>query len=453
MRQQFNALFRQGIVKSVGVLVGGTAFAQALMVLVLPLLTRLYTPEDFSVLAVYTSILAIISVTACLRLEIAIQLPQQDGDAANLLVLALCSSAGFAGLSALIVALFPSQIITLVAQPKMAPFLWLLPLGIWLSSSYAALQFWTTRKKRFVIVAKTRMTQAVGGAGTQVGMGWAGVAPLGLVLGQMINSGAGIYGLARDAWKNDRIALKSVTCAGMRRTFCEYERFPRYSTLESLANSASIQMPIIVIAALAAGPEAGVLLLASRVMIAPMALIGNAVSQVYFSRAADELRAGTLGEFTASITGGLVKTGVGPLLFIGIIAPVVFPMIFGAQWQRTGDIVAWMTGWFAMQFLASPISMALHITENQRAALALQIVGLGIRVGSVLIAANCAKNWIVESYAISGFVFYLLYFYIVILIVKTKAVLLLKAFKSGALIVFSWILLAVSVRLAYRFLA
>ena len=449
MRQNFDALFRQGFVRSVGILVGGTAFAQALMVLVLPLLTRLYTPEDFSVLAVYASILGIISVAACLRLEIAIPLPQNDDDAANLLALALCSSAGVAGLSALIVALFPTQIIALVAQPKLEPYLWLLPLGIWLSSSYAALQFWTTRKKRFSVIAKTRMTQAIGGVGAQVGLGWASIAPLGLVLGQMINSGAGIFGLVRDALKNDRPALRAINWPGMQRTFSEYDRFPKYSTIESLANSTSIQLPVIIVAALAAGPEAGFLMLASRVMFAPMALIGGAISQVYLSRASDELRAGTLGKFTAEIMGGLVKTGVGPLVFFGVIAPIIFPVIFGISWLRSGEMITWMTPWFIMQFLASPISMILHITQNQRAALMLQIFGTILRIGAVVVAVYWTQGWIVESYAISSFVFYVIYFCVVISITKIKIKELLKALKPGCYIVMLWVLLAIFLRTVF----
>lgn len=449
MRQKFDALFRQGFVRSVGVLVGGTAFAQALMVLVLPLLTRLYTPEDFSVLAVYASILGIISVAACLRLEIAIPLPQNDDDAANLLALALCSSAGVAGLSALIVALFPTQIIAMVAQPKLEPFLWLLPLGIWLSSSYAALQFWTTRKKRFSVIAKTRMTQAIGGAGAQVGLGWAGIAPLGLVLGQMINSGAGIFGLVRDALKNDQPALRAINWPGMQRTFSEYDRFPKYSTIESLANSASIQLPVIIIAALAAGPEAGFLMLASRVMFAPMALIGGAVSQVYLSRAPDEFRKGTLGAFTASIMGGLVKTGVGPLIFAGIVAPVAFPIIFGAQWQRAGEMVAWMTPWFVMQFISSPISMTLHVTQSQRTALILQIFGFVMRVGAVVAAVHWAQRWIVEIYAVSGFIFYLVYVCVVVAITNIRIKNLLNVLKPGIYIAVSWIILSIMLRVVH----
>jgi O-antigen/teichoic acid export membrane protein len=444
MRNRLVDLFRPGFVRSASVLVGGTVIAQSLMLLILPVLTRLYTPGDFSALAVYVSILGITSVAACMRLEIAIPLPQSDEDAANLLALALCSSAGVAGLSALIVAMFPGQIVVLISQPPMLHYLWLLPLGIWLSSSYAALQFWAIRKKRFAIVSKTRVGQAFGGASAQVGLGLAGNAPLGLLLGQLVSSGAGLFGLVKDALKNDRTAINAISLVSMRRTLKEYKRFPKFSTFESLANSASIQLPVIFIAAMAIGPEAGYLLLASRVLFAPMTLIGGAVSQVYISRAPDELRAGTLGEFTVKIIGGLAKTGVGPMIFIGILAPIVFPLIFGAHWQRAGNLVLWLTPWCVMQFLAVPISMALHVKDQQRTALLLQIVGLIARVGSIIVAGYLQPGWLVETYALSGFFFYMLYFGVIISMVKTLGI--WQAICPGVVIILIWIAFAVLLR-------
>ena len=412
MRIKFDALFRQGFVRSVGVLVGGTALAQALMVLVLPLLTRLYTPEDFSVLAVYASIFGIISVTACLRLEIAIPLPERDEDAANLLALALCSSVGIASLSAVIVWLIPVQIIDLIAQPKLLPYLWLLPLGIWLSSSYAALQFWATRKKRFSVIAETHLTQAIGGAGTQVGLGWASIAPLGLLLGQMISSGAGIFRLMHDTLKNDRGSLRLIRWPDMKRAFFAYDRFPKYSTVESLANNAGIQLPIIIIAALAMGPEAGFLMLAMRVMQAPIGLVGGAVAQVYLSRAPDEFRAGTLDKFTLNVLGGLIKAGVGPLLFLGIVAPPMFSLVFGKQWERAGELVAWMTPWFIFQCVSSPISMVIYVRTWHKAMLALTVSGVFIRIGAMVFATSFDRSQFSEYYAVSSAVFYFICFWV-----------------------------------------
>lgn len=451
MRKRFDALFRQGFVRSVGVLVGGTAFAQALMILVLPLLTRLYTPEDFGVLAVFTSILGIISVAACLRLEIAIPLPQRDEDAVNLLALALCSSAGIAGLSGLVVAVFPTQIIALVAQPKLQPYLWLLPLGIWLSSSYAALQFWSTRRKRFSIIAKTRLTQAIGGAGTQAGMGWAAIAPLGLLLGQIISSGAGIFGLARDALKHDRGALRFICWSDMKRMFHEFDRFPKYSTLDSLANNVGIQLPIIVIAALALGPEAGFLMLAMRTIQAPIGLIGGAVAQVYLSRAPDELRVGTLDKFTNDALGGLIKAGVGPLLFVGILAPPMFSLVFGKQWERAGELVVWMTPWFVFQFISSPISMVMHVRKWQKSMLALTISGLVIRMGAIVVAANFDRKHFSEYYAVSGAIFYFICF----LVFSHAANIIPKEFVRKLInalpFLFGWMLMAGVCRLAMEY--
>ncbi|MDF3839841.1 oligosaccharide flippase family protein, partial [Cupriavidus basilensis] len=362
----------------------------------------------------YVSILGIVAVASCLRLEIAIPLPTRDEDAANLLALALCISATTAGISALVVVFFPAQIIRLIAQPKLQPYLLLVPLGIWLSGSYAALQFWATRKKRFSSIAKTRLSQALGGAAMQVGVGAVNGAPLGLLLGQMITSGAGIFGLARDVLKNDLEALRTIRWSTMRRVLREYDRFPKYSTVESFANNLGIQLPVIVIAALALGPEAGFLMLATRAMQAPIGLIGGAVSQVYLSRAPEEFRAGTLHEFTANAIGTLAKVGIGPLLFAGIVAPPAFIFGFGKEWVRAGEIVVWMTPWFIFQFISSPISMVMHVRVMQKAMLALTLSGLLIRIGAIVIAANFDRHHFSEYYAISGAVFYLICLYIFI---------------------------------------
>lgn len=418
IRSRLTRVATNGFVRNVGVLVGGTAFAQALTLLILPFLTRIYSPDDFAVLAVYASILGIFAGVACFRLEIAIPIPENDEEAANLLVLALTISSFVAALLGVVVWVYPDDLVGLTGQPRLAPYLWLVPLGVWLGGAYAALQYWAIRHKQFGLIARTRLSQASSGAAIQISCGWAGFTPIGLLLGQLINSGAGVIRLAADTWRQHRKTLASVQPGTMLKTLRRYDRFPKYSTPEALANGANLELPVLIIAALAAGPEAGFLLLATRVMAAPMGLVGGAISQVYLSRAPEERRQGRLSSFTFNILNGLIQAGVGPLLFIGIIAPVAFPIVFGREWSRAGEIVSWMTPWFILQFLASPVSMVLHITEKQKAALLLQLIGLIVRVGLVISTAYIAKEYIVEAYAISGLVFYLTYFLVVLRIAK-----------------------------------
>ncbi len=420
MRARLNSLRQNSFVRSVSVLVGGTAFGQAITILILPILTRLYTPNDFSVLAVYVGLLGIISVVACLRFDIAIPLPEREEEGINLLALALFFAFSVSLLLAIPCLLAPEWVVGTLKQPALKPYLWLLPLGVLLMSVYSALQFWVTRQKNFRLIARTRITQSLGGAVAQLGFGWAGLAPAGLIVGQMISSGAGALGLGWRTLANSRELLSKVSVTDMRRLFRAYDRFPKYSSLESFANNAAIQVPVLIIAAAALGPEAGYLALAMRVMQAPMGLIGGAIGQVYLSRAPEEHRAGRLGVFTASILGGLMKTGVGPLAFAGIVAPSVFALVFGGPWGRAGVLVAWMTPWFIFQFLASPVSMALHVTNHQKQAFLLQLFGLVMRVGFVFSVLHFYRSGVAEAYAVTGFVFYLIYLILVLKVVGCR---------------------------------
>lgn len=409
IRSRLNAIRRNGFVRSASVLVGGTAAAQALTVLALPVLTRLYSPEDFSVLAVYVAILTMVQVLACLRLEIAIPLPEDDVEAANLLALALVSAASAAALAGALVLGFGGMFFSAIGQPEMQPFGWLLPFGIWLAGSYAAMQFWSTRKKRFPTIARTRMMQVGSGLTAQLGLGWAGAGPVGLMLGHALMAGAGAVNLARQAWRCDRPALTGVTRRGMRRALSAHRRFPLYSTWDALATNASTQVPVLLIATFAIGPEAGFLMLAMRVVGAPLQMIGNAVAQVYLSGAAEEWRRGTLYRKTRTIARNMFLFVSLPILVATALAAPFFDLLFGEEWARAGAVALWLSPMFAVRAIASPISMVMNVIGKQRQMMALKFLGLFVRVGATFIAALIG-NFTIEAYALSSAAIYLLFF-------------------------------------------
>ncbi|MCL2590288.1 MAG: oligosaccharide flippase family protein [Betaproteobacteria bacterium] len=414
LRIALNRLLPQNsFVRKVGVLAGGTTAAQAIAVLALPLLTRVYAPSDFGVLAIYTAIVSIVATIACLRLEIAIPLPEKDQDAANLLMLALLSAAAFGVMALLLAMTMPGAIAKLVGAPALEPYLWLVPFGIWTMASYTAIQYWATRKHQFSAIARSRLTQVVGGTGTQLLCGVGSVGPIGLLFGQMINNSAGIWNLARLAWGNDRCALKAVNRHDLKRQFTIHNRFPKYSTLESLANVAGHQVPILLIAAHAGSKESGFLILAMQIISAPMGLLGASIAQVFLAHASEHLKRGDLPQFTAHNVAGLAKVGILPLVLVGMVAPTLFPLVFGADWGRAGELLAWMTPWYIMQFITSPVSMVLHVKNQQKTAMMLQLLGCAMRVGMVVLVGWLDSRYIVEFYALSGMVFYAIYFVVV----------------------------------------
>lgn len=420
MRARLNALMPQGsFLRNVSILTGGTVFAQGLMVLALPILTRLYTPEDFNLLAVYVSVLGLVTVVSCLRYNIAIPLPEDDADGMALLVVSVLAALVISLLCALPVFLAHEASATLLGQPHLTPYLWMIPVGILIASLYNALQYWASRKKRFVQVTKTRVTRAIGGVGTQLGFGVTSPSPFGLLFGQMLAEGLGILRLAIDLVKSDGERLRSISIRASLRQAVLYRRFPLFSVPEALFNAAASHLPLILIAASATGPEAAFLFLAMRVMGIPMRLIGSSVSQVFLVEAPKKHREGQLRAFTTRTIVSFLKVGGLPLLAIGLASPFAFPIVFGDEWTRAGILVLWMTPWFLMQFVTSPVSVVLQVTGHLMLAFWLQVIGFLLRVGAVVVALNFSVDAISEIFAVSGFLFYCLYFIVVRKVIDT----------------------------------
>jgi O-antigen/teichoic acid export membrane protein len=430
-----------GFLRAVLVLVGGTAIAHVITALALPILTRLYTPADFSIFAVFSSLLSIVAVAACLRFDIAIPISVRNSEAFNLLALAIGSAIAVSVVAGAFVLLVPSWLPEIMGRLDLQPYLWLLPFGILMAGTYSALQNWFVREKDFSLIARSRIAQSVASAGTQIGMAAFGAGSIGLVFGNLLNTGSAclILGFRLLRHEHFRQNIDGLTSSSLKQAWRDYSRFPKYSTWEALANSAAIQLPIIIIAASLVGPEAGYLVLAMSVVQAPMALVGTAIGQVYHSRAPEEYREGRLGDFTANIFGGLMKAGVGPLLAIGILSPLVFETVFGEGWGRAGWLVAWMTPWFIMQFLVTPISMAIHVTGHQQAVFVLQVFGLILRVTSVLLAAQLANAPVSEAYALSGALFYFINLWLVLRCAKCGWKTIFRKSSSSIVVAVAWV--------------
>lgn len=407
-------------VRRVIVLIGGTAIGQLVAICSLPILTRLYTPEDFSILAVYVSFLTILAAISGLCLEYAIPLPKSNKVAASLCILAISSVLIFTILIAFFIYIFPG-IVNSIINKNVQPFIWLIPLGILFLGIYNTLQYWAIRSKKFGLISKTKITQSLGGTGIKLtaGLFFSGSA-FGLVFGQLIAQSAGFLSFASALRKNDWNIFKKIRTKHFKFALRRYEKFPKYSTIEVFANAGSIQIPVIIIASYTLSAEAGYLMLAMQLLSTPMGMISGAVSQVYLSEGADKYHKGELSAFTRKTIYGLAKIAIVPSVLIAAFAPNLIAYFLGENWSRTGVLISWMIPWFFMQFVTSPVSTSLYITDNQKIAFYLQIVGMLLRAGGVYLFASVDSRYIVEYYAFSGLLFYIIYLIVVLAVINKK---------------------------------
>lgn len=419
------------LIRNSGILMGGTILAQSITFLALPVITRLYSPEDFSQFAIYYSIISILLPVACLRLDLLIPVARLESEAVNLIMAAITACALISCASFIALLLFSDAILLIFNDKISLPILLLIPLGVFLEGIYSTLQFWATREKLFHDIAKSKVAQTTGESSLQMAIGLFFSSSLGLVVGHIGKIFFGTTTLLQNMLQSKFENLKSTTRTSI---FSEYKKnlkASNYSVLDALFNSAGSQVPILIIAGILSGPEVGFLMLAMKVSAAPMGLLGRNISQVYLSEAPAHLHNGTLNSLTAMIIGKLSLLGVPFIIVTGFTAPILFPVLFGPEWSKAGEILLWMTPWYVMSFLTVPVSMALQVTGNQHRGFYLQGLGSILRITAIVFAMTLPGKPLIELYAASGFIFYAVYLLVIVTTCKIKASELLKSTKYG----------------------
>lgn len=384
-----NLLPRNAFARGVSILMGGTIGAQALTMLVAPLLTRLYSPDDYGLMAVFGSLLMVLGVNACLRYEMAIPLPEDDQEAAHIVVLCLLIAIGVSLMAAAVLPVSGVWICDRLGVPALVDYLWLLPIGILLGAGYTVFNAWSIRTKAYSAIASTRIRQALATMLIQMG-----AYPLGawaLLTAAIAGQSIGTMRLARKTVSCNE--FRSLDRAEIGRVTKRYIHFPLFSSWGGLLDTASREFPPLVFAAVFEPTATGFYALAYHVLSKPMALISGAVGQVFFANGVEAHRQGTLGILVTNLHEKLAHIAMPPLALLTLQGPELFSLVFGDKWQQSGVYAQWMAPWIYLMTVSSPLSTVLTVLEKQKHTLLFQVmltsfrvaaVGFGIKMGDML---------------------------------------------------------------------
>ncbi|HEX5420141.1 MAG TPA: lipopolysaccharide biosynthesis protein [Gammaproteobacteria bacterium] len=366
-----NRLRRSHFWGAVGVVAGGSAFAQALSLLAAPILTRLYTPAEYGVFGLYLSIQWMLLVVSTARYELAVPLPEDDGDAAQLLAVALSFALAVSLLLGLGIAVAGGGLLAGTPAAALGPYLWFVPIASFFIAAYQCMIYWTMRQRAFGTAARTRLIQGAGRTTTQLVLGAAGVGPLGLMLGDAIGRGGGAGGLVRAAFRSAGPAIRSVSLAGMLRLARAYRRFAAFTSASALLETGAMQLPPLLLSGAFSIEAAGWYSLAQQVIFLPVGLIADSVTQVYSGEAPKAAREGpaSLRRVFLKTARGLALLAIVPALLLALAAPFAFSLVFGHNWAEAGLFARLMAPVFFCYFVVWPLAYTLNILGEVRVLL------------------------------------------------------------------------------------
>ena len=371
--------------KQTATLVVGTGIAQLVVIVATPLLTRLYSPDEYGNFSVIIAAATIISVIASLRYELAIPLASSRFEAANVVTLTLTILCLISLITCILVLSLNKFLFMAFNLSHGNLVLYLLPVLVFLMGANQIFAYWQTRKQQFDIIASTRISQSIGTVGTQLGIGLTQLILNGLIIGQVVGQMLGVSTLAWKSLKEIKIVSTSISLRRMKILAVKYRKFPLYSTGSALSNSASTNLPAVLLALLFSPVIAGFYALTIRILQAPMSLIGSSLAQTFYPRAA-QLRPGKeLSELVLSIYRLLVRVGMPILSFFALISGFMFPLLFGKDWEDAGTYAQLLTPYVFFVFISSPLSMLSSILHKQRIELIFQVLLLAGRVVTIFI--------------------------------------------------------------------
>lgn len=376
---------RNRFARHVSVLAGGTALSQVIVVVASPALTRIYIPADFGLLAVYSSVLSIIGVVSTLRYEEAIPLPEDDREAASVLILGAGLLISITAVSAAGLAMWGDRLAVLVKTPALGRYLWVIPVGVCLSGLYNLVNYWAIRKRAFSDIARTKLTQSA--ASVSVQLAGVVVGAVALLLGQVASQGVGTGSLVKRTIMPQLGLFKAVRWRDLMRSADRWRRFPLYSTWSGLLNATGTQLPLLLFAALFSSSAAGIYLLAERVLRMPMNMLGQAIGNVFFSHAAKARHQSELAPLVASIHAKLAAIGMPAALLVLLSGPEVFSFVFGQEWREAGVFAQWMAPWIYLVFITSPLSNLFSVMELQAQGMFFQALLFSVRVATIYFGA------------------------------------------------------------------
>lgn len=400
--------------RNVAKLMTGTAIGQAIALLAAPVLSRLYSPDEFGVVGVFLALASVLAVVSALRLELAIVVPKADDEALVIMATALLIVGGFVLVAAVILFFMAAPIAGWLGAPAVAPLLGALPLYVGLMGTFQVFNYWSTRNSRFGRLATAHVARSVSTAATQAALGAGGLGAAGMLAGQVAGQAlATATLLGRAALGGSQVLRTKVSLAVARGIVRRYSDFVAFGAPQALINAVSQSVPALVLTSAFGAGAAGQFLLAQRVVTAPGNLLGQSLRQVLYPHLSRRLDDPKLPRFALNVTLGLAGLAVVPVVLLAIFGPSVFAWLFGEEWRLGGSFAGYLSLMFAMGLTNIPAMSLIPLLRMQRWHASYEVVYLVVRVAALVVGGLLVG----PIGAVAGYSFAGLAFNIVLIVV------------------------------------
>ena len=344
----------------------GTLIAQSIPVLAAPLLSRLFSPDDFGVFTNFTVLMAFLIVLNTGKYELAIILPKEHKDAINIVALCFFILVGTTIIFTLLSALLVKPISLFVGDGSSWNWIVFAPLGAFFANLYLIINEWYIRNDNYKGLSKNRIGNTLGITGISIFFGFF-KQNFGLIYGQICGQIFSISWALKRIFLRDKPLLKYISKRKIGYFAKRHINFAKYIIPGQLLNTASALIAISLITFKFGFFYAGLIGMVDRVFGIPSSIVGNAVNDVFKLQITERYREkGDCLRIYKKVVLMLLLVAVPPFVLLFFISPAFFPFVFGAEWVLSGKYAQVFCCMFLLNFVSMPTRWVFMVAEKQK---------------------------------------------------------------------------------------
>ncbi|GHU90887.1 polysaccharide biosynthesis protein [Bacteroidia bacterium] len=372
-KNKFTKIFKSEFIRNSTVLLSGNIAGQAIALLTMPVLSRLYTKDDFGVFALFTSLCGILVILGTGKYEEAFVMTSNRKESSALLNFSLRLLIPFCLLIFLVLVLFGSPCLSFFNMEALIDYWYWIPLYLLFSGFFILVTYVANREKRYKTIASANLSTNGLTSALKITFKFFVTGTTGLISGQAIGQFLSCFSFC----KLKQILQDSIhlNWQESKKAGKKFQDFPRFAMPRSFIDSFSVNLPFFLLTGIFGEARLGLFFMAFTIAFRPVNLVSNSIYQVLYENVARQK------ENSKKISSEINQYQKYCLLLalplfaiVFVFSGWLFKTIFGVQWEESGRYFQYILPWIFMLLLTSPLGFLPIIFHKQKQYMYLGII-------------------------------------------------------------------------------
>ncbi len=375
IKKKITEIIKTDFIKNASTLMAGSILSQIIPILFSPIIARLYSPEDYAIVANYNAITILFTIVATGMYSSALMLDDNDEEAINTGMVAWLFTLFTTFTVTIVLGIFHTQFIAIFKIQHVGFWLYFVPLTVLFFGGYQILNMWNNRQKRYKRLSINRILQTIFTTVISFVLGYVGFHKNGLLISLLFGQALSFFILLVQTLSDDWKYFKFVDVYTMKKLFIKHKSFPIFNMphgfLDGIRNSG-----IVFILSMFYGPQVlGNYSFAMNAIDKPFQFIGSSFAQVYYQKASELYREnGNFNKFIIKIIKTSIFLGLPFALIILVAGKAIFMFVFGNKWSTAGIYAQVFVVFLFFRLIVISIGTTPYIVNQLKKYLLLSII-------------------------------------------------------------------------------